>query len=129
MHAPARSAFSYAVLRLVPCIQRGERINVAVVLFSRQHRFLAAQTRLDSLLLRALAPEIDTAPLLDHLSTVERIAAGDPGAGPIAAQPASDRFGWLTAPASTIFQPSPIHTGLTEDPARTLDHLFRELVA
>lgn len=129
MPAPARRPFSYAILRVVPSVVRGERINAGVVLFSRQHRFLAARVGLDERRLAALSPATPAAQVRPLLDALARVAAGDPAAGPIAALPQSDRFGWLVAPSSTVIQPSAVHTGLCEDPERTLDQLFDELVA
>ena len=125
---PGREDFQYAIVRAVPRVERGETLNVGVVLFSRRHRFLAARTELDETALRALAPDCDGAQVRLQLETIERIAAGDPAAGPIAALEPSERFHWLTAPASTIVQASAVHTGLTDDPAAELDHLFATLV-
>jgi len=125
---PGRESFQYAVVRVVPQIERGEVLNAGVVLFSRRHRFLAARTGLDAAALEALAPGCDGEQVREHLRTLERVAAGDPAGGPIARLEASERFHWLTAPASTIVQSSPVHTGLTADPAAELDHLFERLV-
>ena len=126
----ARESFQYALVRVVPRVERGESLNVGVVLFCRARRFLAARTWLDATALAALAPGCDPAELRPHLRVVEAVAAGDPRAGgAVAALPRSERFHWLTAPASTIVQPSPVHTGLTEDPGAELDHLFATLVA
>lgn len=128
MPEPARSPFAYAVLRVVPRVERGERFNAGVVVFCRQRGFLGAKVELDERRLAALAPDASAAEVRDHLEGLARIAAGDPGAGAIAALPASERFGWLVAPSSTIIQASEVHTGLTDDPRRTLDSLFAELV-
>lgn len=125
----ARSPFSYAIVRVVPRIERGERINAGVVLFARPRRFLAARVALDEARLAALAPGLDPAVVRPYLEAVPRIAAGDPAAGPIATMDQSHRFGWLVAPSSTMIQPSAVHTGLCDDPQDTLDRLFRELVA
>jgi Protein of unknown function (DUF3037) len=125
-HVP--SAFSYAVVRVVPHVERGEGFNAGVVLFCRQLDFLAARVELDERRLAALAPDFSPDTVHPHLRAIVRVAAGDPTAGPIAALPPSERFGWLVAPASTIIQPSPVHTGLCENPAGTLDELFAELV-
>ena len=125
---PGREDFQYAIVRAVPRVERGETLNVGVVLFSRRHRFLAARTELDEHALRALAPDCDGAQVRLQLETIERIAAGDPAGGPIAALEPSERFHWLTAPASTIVQASAVHTGLTADPAAELEHLFATLV-
>jgi hypothetical protein len=121
--------FAYALVRVVPHVERGECLNAGVVLFCRQRAFLAARVGLDERRLAALAPDIDPAAVRPHLDAVPRIAAGDPAAGPIAALDRSERFGWLVAPSSTIIQPSPVHTGLSDDPAGMLDHLFVTLVA
>ena len=128
MPAPRRNAFSYAILRVVPSVERGERINAGVVLFCRQRGFLNARVALDERRLAALAPELDAGVVRAHLDGLVRVAEGEPAAGPIAALPQSARFGWLVAPSSTVVQPSEVHTGLCEDPARTLDELFDELV-
>jgi hypothetical protein len=125
---PGREPFQYAALRIVPRVERGEAFNAGVVLFCRPLRFLGARTRLDDAVLAALAPGCDPASVRPHLEAVERIAAGDPAGGPIARMPASERFHWLVAPASTVVQPGPVHTGLTEDPAEELSRLFKSLV-
>jgi hypothetical protein len=125
---PAGNPFSYAVVRLVPDIERGERLNVAIVVFCRPLDFLAARASLDEARARALAPTLDLDTLREHLSAIERIAAGDSDAGPIAALDTTARFHWLVAPSSTILQPSEVHTGLCGDPAAQLDHLFERLV-
>jgi hypothetical protein len=121
--------FSYAIIRVVPRVERGERLNAGVVLHGRQHRFLAARVGLDEARLRAIAPDLDPASIRAHLEAIERIAAGDPSAGPIATLDPSERFGWIVAPSSTMIQPSPVHTGLTDDPAAMLERLYSELVA
>lgn len=126
---PEREGFQYAVVRVVPRVERGEYLNVGVVLFSRRHGFLAARTELDEAALAAMAPGCDLAEVRPHLQTLERVADGDPAGGPIAALEPSERFHWLTAPSSTIVQTSPVHTGLTSDPAAELEHLFSCLVA
>jgi hypothetical protein len=121
--------FAYAILRVVPRVERGESINAGIVLFARQHGFLDARVRLDPARLTALDPDCDPAPIERQLDTLARVARGDAGAGPLASMEPSDRFNWLVAPASTIVQPGPVHTGLTDDPAGQLDRLFDELVA
>jgi hypothetical protein len=117
------------MVRVIPDVERGECLNAGVIVFCRPRRFLAARMALDTARLRALAPGVDLEAVQAHLDAVERIAAGDPAAGPIAALPASERFHWLVAPASTIIQPSPVHTGRTEDPEGELDRLLRRLVS
>ena len=129
MPAPPRSAFSYALVRVVPRVERGEAFNAGVVLHCRQRSFLGARVRLDERRLAALAPDVAPGTIQPYLDAIVRVAEGDPQAGPIAALDQSERFGWLAAPSSTIIQPSPIHTGLCEDPQATLDALFDALVA
>jgi hypothetical protein len=123
------SPFSYAVYRLVPRIERGERINVGVVVFCRPLQFLRARTALDEARARALWPELDLDSVRAHLDAIERIAAGAPDGGPIARLDTTARFHWLASPSSTIIQPSQVHTGICDDPAAELEKLFRELVA
>jgi Protein of unknown function (DUF3037) len=123
-----REDFQYAIVRVVPRVERGECLNAGVVLFCRRRGFLAARTALDEAALAALAPGTDPLEVRPHLEAIERIATGDPGGGPIAGLEPSDRFHWLTAPSSTMVQVSPVHTGLTADPAAELEHLFARLV-
>jgi hypothetical protein len=124
--APAQ--FQYAIIRVVPRVERGESFNAGVVLMSRPLRFLGARTTLDDRRLEALAPGLDPSDIRAHLAMIERIASGDPTGGPIAALPAAQRFHWLVAPSSTIIQPSAVHTGLSADARAELDHLFESLV-
>jgi hypothetical protein len=123
-----RRPFEYAIIRVVPRVERGEAFNAGIVLMSRPHRFLAARVELSESVLVALAPDCDPEIVRAHLDAIVGIAAGDPDAGPIAALSMPERFHWLVSPSSTIIQPSEVHTGLTGDPAATLDHLFRTLV-
>ena len=124
----AASAFAYAIVRVVPRVERGERFNVGVVLYCRQRDFLGVLVALDEDRLAALAPGVSSREVRSHLDALVRVAAGDPQAGPIAALPQSERFGWLVAPSSTIIQPSEVHTGIGGDPAQTLEGLFAKLV-
>lgn len=128
MTSPASSPFAYAILRVVPRVDRGECVNAGVVLFCRQRAFLALRRALDERRLLALHPGADAGAARAHLEALARIAAGDATAGPVAASDASERFGWIVAPSSTIVQASPVHTGMTGDPAATLDRLFTALV-
>jgi hypothetical protein len=121
--------FAYALLRVVPHVERGERLNVGVVLFCRQRDFLELRCRVDEARLQALAPELDVADLRARLDALARVAAGDTTAGALAQMDKSDRFGWLAAPSSTVIQPSEVHTGITNDPAATLARLFEALVS
>lgn len=124
-------AFQYAVLRVVPRVERGEQVNVGVVLFCRTCRFLGCRVRLDERrrqALLALAPDTDLAAIEEHLATFERIVAADPRGGPMAALPDPERFRWLVSPSSTIIQPGEVHSGLTEDPEATIERLFEAQV-
>jgi hypothetical protein len=123
------TAFSYAVLRVVPRVERGEAMNVGVVVFSRQHDYLGLRVRLDEGRLLALDPGCDPEAIRERLAALRVVASGSGDGGVLAELPASDRFGWLTAPSSTMIQPSEVHTGLTDNPEATLDHLFDTLVA
>jgi hypothetical protein len=125
----ASSPFSYSVYRVVPRVERGERLNVGVVVFCRPLEYLAARTHLDVARLTALWPELDPETVRPHLQAIERIAYGDPAAGEIARLDLTARFHWLVSPSSTIIQPSAVHTGLCDDPASQLDRLFEGLVA
>jgi hypothetical protein len=124
----AEQPFQYAIIRVVPRVERGECLNAGVVLLCRPKRFLAARIGLDAARLQALAPGVDPVTIEEHLAAIERVAAGDPEAGPIARLGQGERFHWLVAPSSTVIQPSEVHTGLCEDPAVELDHLFERLV-
>ncbi len=125
----ALDPFQYAVLRLVPRVEREEFVNVGVILFCRTRRFLSARVALDPRRIEALAADVDLDAVREHLDARVRIAAGDPDAGPIAALPQSERFHWLVAPSSTVIQTSSVHSGLCEEPEALLDRLFDRLVA
>ncbi len=120
--------YSYALVRVVPRVERGECINVGVVLFARTRRYLAARVALDHARLRALAPDADLPLIERHLDNFLAICAGDPAGGPLAALPHSERFHWLTAPRSTIIQTSPVHIGRSDDPAAALEDLLDSYV-
>ncbi len=124
----ARNSFEYAIVRVVPRVERGEFVNAGVVLICRQRRFLDARIHLDPARLTALAPDLDVAAVRGHLELIPRICAGDRDAGPIAQLSQAERFHWLVAPQSTIVQPSPVHSGLCDDPAGALDHLLETMV-
>jgi hypothetical protein len=126
--APARDEFQYALLRVVPHVERGEQINAGVILFCRRAGFLGARVALDRGRLAALAPDVDADGIEQHLAALVRIAEGDPDGGPIARLSQSERFHWLVAPSSTIVQPSPVHTGLCDDAQGRLERLFETLV-
>lgn len=128
MPAAPRSPYQYAIIRVVPHVERGEALNVGVVLLCRSMAFVGATTALDEDRLRAVAPDADPGSIRPHLEAIERIARGDPAGGPIAQLSQAERFHWLVAPASTIIQPSAVHTGLTDDAAAELARLFEVLV-
>ncbi len=125
---PAPSSFDYAVIRVVPRIEREEFVNAGVIVFCRTRRFLAARIALDVARLRAIDPTADVEEISRYLAAIPRIAAGGPDSGPIGRMPQSERFHWLTAPRSTIIQTSPVHAGLGADPAAALDHLLDRMV-
>jgi hypothetical protein len=126
--APQPSQFQYSIVRVIPDVERGECLNAGVILLCRPRRFLAARVGLDEAKLRAMSPDADPASILPHLAAIERIAAGDTSAGPMARLGQGERFHWLVAPSSTVIQASEVHTGLSDDPAAELDHLFERLV-
>ena len=125
---PTRHPFAYAIIRVVPRVERGESMNAGIVLLCRPRQYLGARLSLDEARLRALDPACDADEVRGHLDAIERIAAGDPAGGPIAALSQAERYHWLVAPSSTVIQPSEAHTGMTADPAATLEHLFATLV-
>ena len=126
---PTPHSFDYAVLRVVPRVEREEFINAGVILYCRTRRFLAAHLALDPARLLALDPAADLPEITRHLAAIPRICAGGPEAGPIGLLTQSERFYWLVAPRSTMLQPSPVHSGLCTDPAAALAGLVGELVA
>ena len=129
MSEPERSLYQYAVLRVVPRVERGECFNAGVILVCRPRRFLGARVALDIACLAAFAPHLSPDDVHPHLDAVLLIAAGDPAGGPVARLTLAERFHWLTAPSSTIIQPGPVHSGFCHDPAERLAHLFHMLVA
>ena len=125
---PAHSTFDYAIVRVVPRVERGEFINAGVILFCLTSRFLAAKVELDERRLLALAPEVDLELVRGHLQAIPRICTGGRAAGPIGQLPQKERWHWLVAPRSTILQMSPVHSGLCEDPAQALERLMDRMV-
>jgi hypothetical protein len=127
---PTRAAFDYALVRVVPRVEREEFLNVGAVVFCPTRRFLAARIALDRARLAALAgdPSFDLDLVAKHVNAIAAICDGDPAAGPMATLPPSERFHWLVSPRSTMVQTSPVHSGLTDDPAATLDHLMATMV-
>jgi hypothetical protein len=120
--------YSYAVVRVVPRVERGEFLNVGVVLFSRELDFLGARFEVDQGRLRSLAPAVDIATVERHLRTFQAICDGAAQGGPIAALPKPERFHWLVAPRSTMIQTSPVHVGRSTEAEQALEDLLREFV-
>ena len=125
---PAPASFDYAIVRVVPRVEREEFVNAGVILFCLERDFLDARVELDRARLRALAPDADLALVEEHLAAIPRVAAGGEGSGPIGKLSRRERFHWLVAPRSTIIQVSPVHSGLCEDPARALERLVERMV-
>jgi hypothetical protein len=125
---PELDSYDYAVIRVVPSVERGECINCGVILFSRTRGFLRALTHLDVGRLRAIDPHVDVDSLERHLEIIERICTGDESAGEIARLSPSERFHWLVAPRSAVIQLSEVHTGISADPEGALRHLLETMV-
>jgi hypothetical protein len=125
---PAPAAFDYALVRVVPCVERGEFLNVGAILFCRPRRFLDARIELDEARVRALWPSADLEEIRTNLEAIPRICAGAPDSGPIGRLPLHERFHWLVAPRSTVIQTSPVHSGLAHDPAAALEHVLELMV-
>ena len=121
--------FEYAVIRIVPRVEREEFLNVGVVLYCAKQRFLKAMFVLDEKRLCAFSKDVDIADLKAYLCALERICNGGKDAGPIGRLPAGERFRWLTATRSTVVQTSKVHPGFCDDPGRKLETLFGQLVA
>jgi len=125
---PAPVSFDYAVLRVVPRVERDEFVNAGVILFCLQRDFLGARVALDRARLQALFPGTDLDVVEEHLQAVPRVCRGGPGSGPIGALSRRERFHWLVAPRSTVIQVSPVHSGICHDPERALEALLDRLV-
>ena len=123
-----QSSFDYAVIRVVPRVDREEFINAGVILFCKEQRFLRARVALSPERVRALWPESHINLIQQHLLAFTRICDANPDAGPIAQLPQAERFHWLVSPRSTTVQVSAVHSGLCQDPESTLDRLFEQLV-
>lgn len=120
--------YEWAAVRVVPRVERGEYVNAGVVVYCQQLDYLAVALGWDPDRARALDPALDVDAVRRHLAAIEDLCAGDPTAGPNADRPPGDRFRWLAAPRSTVVQLSPVHTGLTPDPAADLARLHTVMV-
>ncbi len=127
-HSPTHSSYDYALVHVVPSVERGEYCNVGVILFCRTRRFLGMLVYLDKHRLSVLAPTLDLESVTQHLNHLERVCAGGKTAGPIGELAQSERFHWLVSPRSTIIQVSPVHSGLCQNPQATLQHLLDTMV-
>ena len=125
---PERYAFDYAVVRVVPRVERGEFVNAGVILFCSTRAFLGSRIELDRQRLQLLAPDVDLAVVESYLEVIPKICEGGGEAGSIGALPQRARFHWLVAPRSTVIQTSQVHAGVAEDPQAALDGLFVKLV-
>ena len=124
----AEYTYDYAIIRVVPRVERGEQINVGVILSCVDVEFLDARIELDTTRLLALDPGLDLEAIRAALATIPTVCAGGPGAGPIGELPPRGRFRWLVSPRSTVIQMSPVHTGRTDDPAAALERLLATMV-
>ncbi|MFC5861658.1 DUF3037 domain-containing protein [Acidicapsa dinghuensis] len=124
----ARATFDYAVLRVVPRVERQEFVNAAVVVFCLEKRYLDARVYIDPQRMKALWPDLDIDLVRQHLDAIPRICSGDPTAGPVASLSQRERFHWLVAPRSTLIQPSPVHTGICDDTGGLIDRLATQFL-
>jgi len=125
---PERCSFDYAIVRVVPRVERGEFLNAGVILFCSTEAFLGARVELDRDRLAALSPAADPVLIESHLAVIPQICRGGADAGPIGELPQRARFHWLVAPRSTVIQVSPVHVGVGSDLPAALDGLFEKLV-
>ena len=125
---PGEHTYDYAIIRVVPRVERGELINVGVILSCPAVDFLEARIELDAARLRALDPALDVEATRANLDMIPRVCRGGPEAGELGALPQRSRFHWLVSPRSTIIQMSPVHTGRTDDPEKALQRLLDTMV-
>ncbi len=123
-----KALYEYAVIRVVPRVDREEFLNVGVLLYCQPRNFLRAACSVNENRLKAFAADLRPELVKEHLASIDRICGGGEGGGPIGQLSNGERFRWLTAPRSTVVQTSPVHTGLTDDPEKTLHELMRKLV-
>ncbi len=125
---PALCTYDYAIVRVVPRVERGEFVNVGAIVSSDALGYLQARFEVDEVRLLALDPHLDLNAIRAALAAMQTVCAGGPGAGPIGALPLRERFHWLVAPRSTIIQTSAVHTGRCDHLADVLDHLLEQMV-
>ena len=125
---PTPSSFDFATIRVVPRVDREEFVNVGVIVFCLEQKFLQARVQLDEARLKALWPDLDVALIRQHLDAFVDISAGNKEAGPIAQLSVRERFHWLVAPRSTVIQCSPVHSGICASPEKVLDEVFQRMV-
>jgi hypothetical protein len=125
---PATSSYDYAIIRIVPLVERGECINIGVIVFCRTQRFLDMLIHLDQRRLSAFAPGLDFSLVQQQIEHLLQVCRGDHASGPIGQLSQAERFHWLVSPRSTIIQTSPVHSGICSDPRRTLQDLLEKLV-
>ncbi len=123
-----RHPYKYAIIRLVPKVEREEFFNIGVILHCKRKKFLDLKYHIDPDKLKTFGPDLEAEPLGKHLNSWKMICEGTPSSGPIGALDQAERFGWLTACRSTIIQSSETHSGLCTDPQKELDALFEKYV-
>ncbi len=126
MHAP--NSYDYALIQLVPSVERGECLNIGVILFCRTLDFLGARVHLNTTRTLALFPDLDLPAIQQQLDSIMLICQGSPEAGPLGKMSQSERFHWLVSPRSTVIQISPVHEGVCDDPEAVLEHLLKTMV-
>lgn len=126
---PGKHLFEYAIIRVVPRVEREEFLNIGVILYCKKENFLQVKYLLDEKRLQCFSGFIDVAEVKDHLCSFERICLGDPASGPIGKLDMASRFRWLTATRSTVVQASKVHPGFCVDAMETLNKIFEQLVA
>lgn len=125
---PSLIIYEYTIIRVVPRVERGEFLNVGIIVSSQAHKFLKAKVELDEKKLLSIDPSADAAMIRSMLETIPLICQGDKGAGSVALMSIRERFDWLTAPRSSSLQTSPVHTGRCESPDDALEHLMNTMV-
>ena len=125
---PARCSFDYAIVRVVPRVEREEFVNAGAIVFCHERELLVARIELDVGRLLAISPDVDLGFVRRHLDAIPRVCAGGPHAGPIGELTLRERWHWLTSPKSTVLQTSPPHVGVSDDPAAALERLLDTMV-